>query len=329
MSKLQESGLNRAQAYFMVDLRWGEMKRRLTSGAMQSPHTSASKLSEIHYIENLTKVRGISPSEVKASLLGKPFKDARRGWYLMDLGQIMKLLPDPPARLLDLAIGAGWTSKYLALSGYNVVGLDIAESMINIAKINCEGLRNADLYVCDYESGIDFGQFDCALIYDALHHANDEVCVLRNVYNSLKEGGTLVTAEPGRGHAEFVETLEVVRDFGVTEKDMEFSLQKRLMHEAGFSEVRQYYRLSELVSKDVSSLRGRAAQNNHFGILRTITRDAGFTSIVVAIKNNSPPSHANISFTSVSQWIKEWWERRFYSTALKKALKNTKTRVTR
>jgi hypothetical protein len=107
MSKLQECGLNGAPAYFMIDPCLGEMKVSLALGAMQFSDTSASKLSEIHYIENLTKVRGISPSEVEASLLGKPFKDARRGWYLMDLGQIMKLLPDPPARLLDLGIGPG------------------------------------------------------------------------------------------------------------------------------------------------------------------------------------------------------------------------------
>jgi SAM-dependent methyltransferase len=248
------------------------------------PEIPNSKLSEINYIENLSKVRGISPTEVEEYHLRKPFIDQRRGWYVMDLGQIMKFLPDPPARLLDLGVGSGWTSKYLALSGYEVVGLDIAESMIRLAKKNCAGLENIDLQVCDYEIDINFGLFDCALIYDALHHATNEAHLIRNVYNALKAGGKLVTAEPGRGHSQSENTRKVVEDFGVTEKDMEFSLQKRLMEKAGFSVVRQYYRLSELVLEDISSEGGRASQINHIANLYAFTLEAGLTSIVVATK---------------------------------------------
>jgi len=251
---------------------------------MSTSETPKSKLSEINYIENLSKVRGIPATEVEEYHLRKPFIDTRRGWYVMDLGQIMRLLPDPPARLLDLGIGSGWTSKYLALSGYQVVGLDIAESMIKLAEMNCTGLQNIDLHVCDYEIGIDFGLFDCSLIYDALHHATEEARLLKSVYNSLKPGGKLVTAEPGRGHSQSENTRQVVQDFGVTERDMEFSLQKRFMQEAGFSEVRQYYRLSELVLEDVSSEDGRAKQINQFADFYAYTLEAGLTSIVVAIK---------------------------------------------
>ena len=251
---------------------------------MLNPEAPKSKLNEINYIENLSKVRGISPSEVEEYLLRKPFIDPLRGQYMMDLGQIMKLLPDPPARLLDLGIGSGWTSKYLALAGYRIVGLDIADRMINIARINCGGLENIKFHVCDYEMEIDFGVFDCSLIYDALHHATDEARLIKNVYRSLKPGGRLVTLEPGRGHAEDEHTREVVRDFGVTEKDMAFSLQKRLMREAGFSTVRQYYRLSELPLEDVSSEGGRSRQIEQFATLYAYTLEAGSTSIVVATK---------------------------------------------
>jgi SAM-dependent methyltransferase len=251
---------------------------------MQNPETAKSKLNEINYVENLSKVLGASPTEIGRSLLRKPFISPLRGQYLMDLGQIMKLLPEPPARLLDLGIGTGWTSKYLALSGYQVVGLDIADSMIKLAKINCAGLENIDFHVCDYESEIDYGLFDCSLIYDALHHATDEARLISNVYRSLKPGGKFVTLEPGRGHGADEHTRQVVRDFGVTEKDMEFSVQEKLMHEAGFSIVHQYYRLSELPLEDVSSEKGRARQIDMFTTLYAYTLVAGSTSFVVAIK---------------------------------------------
>jgi SAM-dependent methyltransferase len=257
---------------------------RNSSIVMSTPKTPKSKLNEINYIENLSKVRGIPSAEVEEYHLRKPFTDNRRGWYLMDLGQIMKLLPDPPARLLDLGIGSGWTSKYLALSGYQVVGLDIAPSMIKLAETNCAGLENIDLHACDYELGIDFGSFDSSLIYDALHHATNEASLLKNVYNALKPGGRLVTAEPGRGHSQSENTRQVVEDFGVTERDMEFSRQKQFMAEAGFSEIRQYYRLSELGLEDVSTEGGRTRQIDRFADLYGYTLEAGFSSIVVAIK---------------------------------------------
>jgi SAM-dependent methyltransferase len=248
------------------------------------PEIPNSKLGEINYIENLSKVRGIPPAQVEEYLLRKPFIDHRRAWYVMDLGQIMKLLPNLPARLLDLGIGSGWTSKYLALSGYDVVGLDIAESMIRLARKNCAGLKNIALEVCDYETDINLGFFDCALIYDALHHATNEARLIKNVYDALKTGGRLVTAEPGHGHSLSENTRQVVQDFGVTEKDMEFKLQKTLMKDAGFSEIRQYYRLSELTLEDVSTEKGRAQQINQFAEFYARTLEAGFTSIVVAIK---------------------------------------------
>ncbi len=56
------------------------------------------------------------------------------------------------------------------------------------------------------------------------------------------------------------------------------------MEDAGFSEIRQYYRLSELMLEDVSTEKGRAEQINQFANFYAWTLEAGLTSIVVAIK---------------------------------------------
>lgn len=243
-----------------------------------------TKINEINYIENISTVLNISLDEVHRYLLGKPFTDQRRGWYLMDIAQILKLMPQPPARILDLGIGPGWTSKLFGMSGYPVVGLDIASSMIELAISNCLHLPNVELHVCDYESEINFGLFDCAVIYDALHHATNESQVIQNIYNSLNKGGMLITAEPGQGHSKTPDTLDTIKKFGTTEKDMEYSIQKKLMKQAGFSEIRQYYRLSELPLENVDSILGNFQQTQHFKALSTNTHKAGFTSIVVAVK---------------------------------------------
>jgi ubiquinone/menaquinone biosynthesis C-methylase UbiE len=243
-----------------------------------------AKTHEIDYIANVSKVLNVPLEQFESYLIRKPFSDQRRGWYLMDIAQMLKHLPQPPARLLDIGVGSGWTSKIFALSGYDVVGVDIAPSMVELAKRNCHGLANIEFHVCDYEAGMDFGSFDCATIYDALHHSTDEQKVIKNTYNALKKGGLLVTVEPGRGHSQTTETLDATRKYGTTEKDMPFELQKLLMQRAGFSEIKQYYRLSALPLENVTSEGEISRQMEHFTALGIHTHTQGFTSVVVGVK---------------------------------------------
>lgn len=243
-----------------------------------------SKAHEINYIANVSKVLNVPLEQFESYLIRKPFSDQRRGWYLMDVAQILKHLPQPPARLLDIGVGSGWTSKIFALSGYDVVGVDIAPSMIELAQCNCYGLSNIEFHVCDYEAGMSFGSFDCATIYDALYHSVDEQEVITNTYNSLKKGGSLITIEPGKGHSQTVETIDATRKYGTTEKDMPFDLQKLLMQKAGFSEIKRYYRLSSLPLENVTSESEISKQIEHFTELSINTHMQGFTSVVVGVK---------------------------------------------
>jgi SAM-dependent methyltransferase len=244
-----------------------------------------SKRNEINYVEKMEAVLAVPRDEVSRSLLGKPFNDPRRGSYFIDLGQLFHFLPPPPARILDLGVGPGWTSRFMALSAYEVLGLDIAPRMIELAEINGSGVPNLTFQARDYEDSVaDLGTFDAAVIYDALHHSLDEARVIRNVYSILKSGGSLITMEPGFGHSTSPGSLEAVQRFGTTEKDMEFDRQRLLMAAAGFADVRQYYRLSELPLERVDTPDGRDLQSRHFSALSVHTLEQGFTSIVVAVK---------------------------------------------
>jgi len=134
--------------------------------------------------------------------------------------------------------------------------------------------------VHDYEDSIEYGKFDCVVIYDALHHAVEESRVIRNAFACLDEGGVLVTAEPGAGHAQSPETRREAQRWKTTEKDMPFLLQRELMLAAGFREVHQYVRLSELPLAPVEI--SEEQQNLHVAALFHRTRGPGFTSIVIA-----------------------------------------------
>lgn len=250
----------------------------------QKIEANMSKTNEVLYFENVIIKQALNPQEFEKYLLDKPFSDNRRGWYLMDIAQILKLLPPPPLRLLDIGIGSGWTSKIFATCGYEVVGVDIAPSMINLAKTNCSNLPNITCHVLDYEDHINFGHFDCAIVYDALHHALEEKKVIENVYKALKKGGIFLTVEPGKGHSQTQDSLEAMAKYGTTEKDMPFSLQKEMMEAVGFSKITQYYRLSELPLEEVTTEDKITRQKQHFEALSHITHQEGFTSIVIAIK---------------------------------------------
>ncbi|HKO68171.1 MAG TPA: class I SAM-dependent methyltransferase [Burkholderiaceae bacterium] len=167
----------------------------------------------------------------------KPFSHFTCSKNLVDLGLIMSLLPQPPARLLDLGCGTGWTSAFFARRGYRVTGQDIAPDMIDYARQNKTRYEATDLdfVISDYESLAFEEPFDCAVFYDSLHHAVDEHAALKSVYRSLRPGGVLVTHEPGAGHSLNPDSIQAMQLYGVTEKDMPPAHIRDLCMSIGFS----------------------------------------------------------------------------------------------
>ena len=241
-----------------------------------------AKINEIEYVRKVARVEGVPEEEFRQYLAGKPYSDPRCGDYLIDIAQILNLLPPPPAKLLDLGVGSGWTSELFAMRGYEVLGLDISPDMINLARMRSGKARFS---VCDYETEPIPNGFDIAVIYDALHHAEDELSVLQNIFHALSDGGVLVTIEPGVGHSTTEDSLAVMRKYGTTEKDMPFSHQKVLMKKVGFAVVEQYIRLSHIPVKNIVSMDGLLTQLWH-GFSHGCGAATGFTSIVVARKTN-------------------------------------------
>ena len=173
-----------------------------------------AKQDEIDYISRLGDIG-------KKHALDKPWSDDGRGLYLQEMGALISLLPAPPARILDIGAGSGWTSCFYALSGYEVTATDIAPEMVELAKINAARYNVAlDAVVSDFESLPFENQFDAVIFYDCLHHAEDEVLALRSAYRALKKGGICITLEPGSGHAKSAVSVQAMKDLGVTERDM-------------------------------------------------------------------------------------------------------------
>lgn len=190
--------------------------------------------------------------------LDKPFSHPECARYLVDLGRVMCLLPPPPARVLDLGAGMGWTSVFLAKRGYQVVGQDICPDLVALARRLRDryAAPSASFVVQDYESMPYRAEFDAALFYDALHHAEDERAALAAAYAALRPDGVCVTVEPGEGHATSEPTLKYVASYGVTEKDMPPRHVAGLAREIGFRSVRVYHRDLEPTPPLVADLDG-------------------------------------------------------------------------
>ena len=172
--------------------------------------------------------------------VNKPFSDQECSKYLFEIGAVLSLLPPPPGRLLDIGCGTGWTSRFFAKRGYQVLGIDICEDAIREAAkmAEVENLQNLRFEVGDYEEGRFKQDFDCAVFFDSLHHAVDEQLAVNMAYGALKPGGVCVTSEPGTGHQDQPHSIEAMERFNVTEKDMPPKKIIQLGKKAGFQQFR-------------------------------------------------------------------------------------------
>jgi SAM-dependent methyltransferase len=242
-----------------------------------------AKTNEIDYVREVARKNAVQLDDFQRYLLNKPFSDPRCYEYLMDVAQILALLPPAPRKMLDVGVGSGWTSELFAKAGYQVLGLDISDDMIDLAKQrNC----SAEFMVSDYEVGPIPGKFDVAVIYDALHHADNERLVVKNVFDALSDDGVFITVEPGAGHSKTADSIQAIEKYGTTEKDMPFHHQRTLMMEVGFGSVEQYVRMSQTPFEDVASMNGSLTHIRHSFTLAYGT-STGLTSIVVARKGRA------------------------------------------
>jgi SAM-dependent methyltransferase len=106
----------------------------------------------------------------------------------------------PPARVADFACGAGWSSIAIALAypDARVDGYDLDAPAIEMARANAtaQGVAGrAAFYVRDAADPALQGQYDLALICEALHDLPDPVGALRAMRRLVVPGGTVLVVD--------------------------------------------------------------------------------------------------------------------------------------
>lgn len=95
-------------------------------------------------------------------------------------------------RVLDIAIGTGWSSEQLARAGAEVSGIDLTPKAIEIAqeRFRVRGVPSADLRVADAQQ-LPFpdAMFDYVLAWGCLMHMPNTEKAISEIYRVLKPGG--------------------------------------------------------------------------------------------------------------------------------------------
>ena len=181
--------------------------------------------------------------EGRAWLKNKPFHHDPRmtARLLIDFAYILELLDlQPGSSMVELGCGSGWMTRFAARHGLDAHGYDIAPEMIAIARelAEQEGL-DAKFDVADMET-LDLGRrFDAALLYDALHHSRRADLVLATARKALRPDGRLLLVEPNWKHR--FQGRDASDEYGVTEMGYSPRRLKRLLKEAGFTEITRFH----------------------------------------------------------------------------------------
>ena len=167
------------------------------------------------------------------------------------------------AQVLDVGCGPGWLSEFLTRCGYWVTGVDVSEDMVRIAR---ERIAAIDQPIGEgIEALAEFHampvlelpwreRFDAAILYDAMHHFDDEVGTLRAIRRTLVPGGRIfihegVRPKPGsEGERQLIAEME---EYGTLESPFDPEYLAAVLGEAGFTQVTRFAAVDQLL--DISA----------------------------------------------------------------------------
>jgi len=192
-------------------------------------------------------------------------------------GENSKTTVNSDPKTLDLCCGFGRISAELARRGFSVTGVDITESYLQTAKeeASLEKL-NIEYIKADAREFVRQDFFDLAvnlyISFGYFENQKDDLLLARNVYKSLKNGGSFIIETLGKETA--------VRDFVETE----------WFERAGFTVLTQYEALDSwtflknrwILIKDGKRLERVFTQRLYSASeLRALMLEAGFSKVEI------------------------------------------------
>lgn len=107
----------------------------------------------------------------------------------------------PHSRVLDIGCGNGALAAQFAQRGHTVVGIDMAEAGVRIARESCPGGRfevlAADLEVLE---NLDEEPFDLVYSAEVIEHLYDPRSFMAGCFHATKPGGLFICTTPYHGY---------------------------------------------------------------------------------------------------------------------------------
>lgn len=134
--------------------------------------------------------------------------DFNRPWLVNSFGsEILPQIPavhdrlkaDPPPRVADVACGVGWSAIAIARAypKVRVDGFDLDKSSIELARQNARdaGVSDRVRFEARSVAEADNGEYDVAVIIEAVHDMSQPVAVLSDLRRMLRPGGIALIAD--------------------------------------------------------------------------------------------------------------------------------------
>ena len=128
---------------------------------------------------------------------------AKNGRFVQDLaGPIFAMLaPKPGERILDLGCGDGTLTAEIKAAGADVLGVDLSDELLAVARMKGLNVRKADGHALDFVQ-----EFDAVFSNAALHWMRAPALVIAGVARALKPRGRFVGELGGHGNVAAIAT---------------------------------------------------------------------------------------------------------------------------
>ena len=181
---------------------------------------------------------------------------------------LIKSALKPGARVLDVGSGIGGAAFYLAKTfGVKVVGIDLAEEMVQLANENADkaGVGDSVTTILGDILTTEFSEpFDVIWSRDALMHIPDKTRLFKRLFDLMTPGGTLVITDYAKGvGAGSTEFQAYVKKTGYHLTDP--ASYGKLLEAAGFNEVQAEDATSTFL--DIMSREADRLKNNRSDFL--------------------------------------------------------------
>jgi SAM-dependent methyltransferase len=136
------------------------------------------------------------------------------GYFEQDRAELVRFLPRPLGRVLDVGCGSGGTARGLRDAGATwISGIEIDPGAAEAAASALDEVRAGPV-----EAELDHvsGPFDTVLLYDVLEHLVDPWEVLRRLHGVAAPGARVHVSVPNARHWTLLRDLAVRGTFGYT-----------------------------------------------------------------------------------------------------------------